>query len=700
MYKVRRYKLLLANSRLAFLRTAFLVVSALCSNLCCAAPQELVLNGGFESGSGSPDNWASRGNGGYAVWKNDSWGQTGTWYVIAGTNGSSDQYQEWVQTIAVVSGTSFAFSVDSRTENWGTPTGYIQIDWKNAMGTTISSTQKILFSGSKKLTWARYSTGAMTVPPGAVTADFILHGGYYGTILFDQVSVIGEKFVNPDFNGDYIADFEDFSRLAGSWLKSSTIYDMTSDNYVDIYDLAIFASDWLGSFYPPYQGYEVVVNDAVKYQTIDGFGASLTDSSAYLIGHYLNSTERTNVLKDLFDPNTGIGLTYLRQPMGSSDFRHSVDYSYDEVPSGSTDYNLTSFSINYDTTYIIPVLQEALAISPDIKIMGTPWSPPRWMKNTTAWGSGSLINDDRVYRALANYFVKYIQAYAEWGIDINAVTLQNEPYYEPGSYPGMRMEPADQIRLVKFMRPFFDANGIDTKILTWDHNWDNTAFVLTVYADSVARSYFDGSAWHHYGGDVSAQTTVHNAYPAKNIYFTEGSDGTWNDGGFSADLIRNGNFVVDVIRNWAKTVVKWNLALDQYNGPKIAGGCDTCYGFITINSVTHAVSHRPHYYAIGQASKFVRLGAVRIDSTPSPGANIKNVSFQNPDGSIVCFVVNQDASPHNLRIAWNTLSFIYTLPASSISTFVWQPGSNEVNVWITSGDGTKLLQKQHTVYFQ
>jgi glucosylceramidase len=692
---IRRFKLLTATSI-----SAFLALLTLCSSFCYAVPQELVLNGGFESGSGgNPNNWASRGNGGYAVWKNDNWGQTGTWYVNAGTNGSSGEYQEWVQTIATVPGTSCTFSVDSRTENWGTPTGYIKIDWKNATGTTISSTQKTLFSGSRKLTWARYSTGAVTIPSGAVTGDFILHGGYYGTILFDQVSVIGEPVVNADFNGDYIVDFEDFTLLANSWLQSSTVYDLTGDDYVNSLDLGAFAENWLAISSPPYQGYDLIVNDALKYQTIDGFGASLTDSSAYLIGYYLNSTERTNVLKDLFDPNIGIGLSYLRQPMGSSDFRHALDYSYDEVPSG-TDYNLTLFSINYDTTYIIPLLQEALAISPDIKIMGTPWSPPRWMKTTGVWGSGSLINDDRVYRALANYFVKYIKAYAEWGIDIDAVTVQNEPYNEPGSYPGMHMEPAEQIRLIKLMGPCFDANGINTKIVSWDHNWDNTSFALTVYADSVARSYIDGSAWHHYSGDVSAQTTVHNAYPVKNIYFTEGSDGTWNDGGFSADLIRNGNFVVDVIRNWAKSVVKWNLALDQYNGPKIAGGCDTCYGFVTINSVTHAVSHRPHYYAIGQASKFVRPGAVRIDSTPSPGANIKNVSFQNLDGSIVCFVVNQDASPHNLKIAWNTLWFIYALPASSVSTFVWQPGSNEVNVWITSGDGAKLLQKQHIVFFQ
>ena len=193
--------------------SAFIAVLALCTSFCYATPQELILNGGFESGSGSPDNWASRGNGGYAVWKNDNWGQTGTWYIIAGTNGSSNQYQEWVQTTEVVPGTSLTFSVDSRTENWGTPTGYIQIDWKNAFGSIISSTQNTIFTGTKRLNWSRYSIGPVTIPAGAVIADFILHGGYYGTILFDQVSVMGEEVVNADFNGDNFVDFGDMPAL-------------------------------------------------------------------------------------------------------------------------------------------------------------------------------------------------------------------------------------------------------------------------------------------------------------------------------------------------------------------------------------------------------------------------------------------------------------------------------------------------------
>jgi glucosylceramidase len=663
----------------------------------------LALNGGFEDSSGGkPNSWSSRGNGGWAVWKIDeNWGQTGRCFVCAGGY-SGSEYQEWVQSIDVVPGTTCIFSVDSCTEDWGTPTGYIRINWKDAFGNTISTYTNMLFSGSRNTTWSQYSSGNITIPADTVTAEIILHGGISGTILFDQISFTGQVppiQVNADFNGDLFVDFQDFAAFAHSWLQSSTLYDLTGDSQVDPCDLSIFADHWLKVPDLLFEGNLIEIDDTQRYQEIDGFGASLTDSSAYLIGNYLTSAERTSVLEDLFDPNIGIGLTYLRQPMGASDFRR-VDYSYDDVPYGDTDYNLTSFSINYDVTYIIPILQEALGICPDIKIMGTPWSPPAWMKTSKAFGYGSLTNDDRVYRALANYFVKYIQAYAAWDIDIDAVTLQNEPYYEPYSYPGMHMEPADQIRLVKLMGPAFEANGINTKIIIWDHNWDRPDFPVAVLNDSEVYQYIAGTAWHWYGGDISTQSQVHDAYPDKDAYFTEGSDGTWQPQDFGWSLIDNGNLIVRATRNWAKTVVKWNLALDQDNGPKIAGGCDTCHGVVTINSVTHAVSRRPQYYALGQASKFVRPGAVRIQSTESAGAGIENAAFQNLDNSIVCLATNASTSSHNLKIAWNNKSFIYPLPAVSFSTFIWRPNSNDVNVWITTGDQQKLLEKQRTVFFQ
>ena len=295
-----------------------------------------------------------------------------------------------------------------------------------------------------------------------------------------------------------------------------------------------------------------------------------------------------------------------------------------------------------------------------------------------------------VYATYANYFVKYIQAYAAHSIPIDAITLQNEPYYEPWSYAGCHMEPAEQIKLVKAMGPAFDTNNISTKILVWDHNWDRPDYPLDILNDATARAYIDGVAWHHYGGDVSAQSTVHNAYPTKGAYFTEGSDGTWNDGGFDSDLMRNGTFMVETLRNWAKTIIKWNLALDQNNGPKIAGGCDTCYGVITINQSTRQVSPRPQYYALGHVSKFLRPGAVRIASR---SGDVQTVAFKNIDGSIVLYAVNSNASDETLKLEWNNQWAISSMPARSIMTFCWNDETNaKVDVYLTTSDQASLLE--------
>ncbi len=443
------------------------------------------------------------------------------------------------------------------------------------------------------------------------------------------------------------------------------------------------------------------INDSQTYQQIDGFGASLTDSSAWLLNDALSQQERTEILTELFDPDVGIGLNYLRQPMGTSDFRRRADYTYDDIPPFmDDDYDLVYFSISDDQVYIIPVLQEILAINPQIKIMGSPWSAPIWMKVGREFGGGTLIDSDDIYNTYAEYFVRYVQAYGGEGISIDAITLQNEPMLEPGSYPGMLMTTADQRRLVKLIGPKFDANNINTKILVYDHNWDNPWYPIAVLGDPAARCYIAGSAFHGYSGDVSAQTTVHDAYPEKDIYYTEWSDGQWNDYGFAGNLIDNATNLIDVIRNWSRTFIKWNLALDEENGPKIAGGCDTCYGVITVNQSTGEITRRPQYYSMGHVSKFVQPDAHRIWSTESVGSGIKNIAFLNPDGTIVSMAVNTDDAPHNLKIVWNSQYFIYTLPANSVATFIWPNQSNAiVNVWLTTGDQTKLLKKQHYVQF-
>lgn len=666
------------------------------------ARANLLTNGDFEDGD-----TGSLGNGvpGWNHWGSSGWHHNDSGAYL-GTQGMKLWWNDsgmW-QNFAAEPGRTYLFGVqvmdwsgDTTANNWDFQ---IEAEFYNASNSKLTSAVLGYFDSTLQPdnTWVEIG-GSMAAPGGTAYGRVVLRlwdwqSGIGGAIYFDNVSVTTSEHNNPDFNNDFCVTYGDFLFLSRFWQQMAPQYDLNGDDIINIHDLKTIARNWL-SFEEPPGAKTIAINPAQTFQEIEGFGASLTDSSAWLIYEFLNASERQAVLTDLFDPVNGIGLSYLRQPMGASDFRLQ-EYSYNDLPAGVTsDYTLQHFSIAYDEHYIIPTLQEILSINPAVRIMGSPWSPPTWMKTSGAIGWGQLKSD--IYPAYANYFVKYIQAYAAHGIPIDAVTLQNEPYYEPGSYGGCRMEPADQIKLVKEMGPAFDNNDIPTKILVWDHNWDNTGFPLTVLGDPQARNHIDGVAWHHYGGNVSAQTTVHNAYPTKGTYFTEGSDGTWNDGGFDADLIRNGTFIVATLQHWAKTVIKWNLALDENNGPKIAGGCDTCYGVITINQSTRQVSPRPHYYALGHASKFVRPGAVRISSE---SGDLQSAAFKNTDGSMVLYVVNSSSAGDTLKLTWNDQWTICAIPARSIMTFRWDNRPNaKADVYLTTGDQTALFEPRSPVYF-
>jgi len=664
------------------------------------AQTNLLVNGDFEDGpTGSLANgvpgWNNWGTGGWH--HNDAgaviggkgmklWsGDTGMWQDFAAAPGMSYDYRIQVMD----------WSGDTTANNWDMR---IEAEFYDASDHQIKASVLGYFDSSVEPDdiWTRIG-GKVSAPAGTAYGRIVLRlwdwqPGVVGSLYFDSASVTVVR--NPDYNRDFTVDYEDLMGFSQFWQEHSDWYDLNDDQLVDIRDLAIFAENWM-AWQEPDEAEVIAVDSSVVHQEIEGFGASLTDSSAWLLYEFLNSAERQAVLTDLFDPAMGIGLSYLRQPMGASDFRLQ-EYSYDDLPAGiSTDYNLHYFSIAYDEDYIIPTLQEILAINPEVRIMASPWSPPVWMKDSLQIGWGRLKSS--VYPTYANYFVRFIQAYAAHGINIDAVTLQNEPYYEPGTYAGCRMEPADQVKLVKEMGPAFAQNNIATKILVWDHNWDNPGYPLSVLSDATARNYIAGTAWHHYGGDVSAQTTVHDAYPDKGIYFTEGSDGTWNDGGFEADLIRNGLFMVSTLQNWARTVIKWNLALDENNGPKIAGGCNTCYGVVTVNRSTRQVSPRPHYYALGHAAKFVRPGAVRV---ASQAASLKTVAFKNLDGTIALYVVNADETAQNARLEWGGQRLIRTIPARSIVTFKWADVVDaKAEVYLTTGDQTSLLERQRSVFF-
>jgi glucosylceramidase len=420
------------------------------------------------------------------------------------------------------------------------------------------------------------------------------------------------------------------------------------------------------------QGQVITINPSTTYQTMTGFGASFTDSSAWLV---YNSPLRNQIMTKLFDPDQGIGLDFLRQPIGASDFSQSL-FSYDDMPSGQTDPTLANFSVAHDQAYILPVLQQALSINPDITIMATPWSPPGWMKTSGSMIGGSLNSDD--YQVFANYLVKFIQAYDAAGVPISLISPQNEPEYSPSNYPGSTFTSTQEANFIADnLGPAIQAAGLKTGILDYDHNWNDPSFPETVLGDSSAAQYVTGTAWHCYAGDPSAQSTVEAAYPSYGNYETECSGSQSSDPSDTfADTLdwELENLVVDGIRNDSKSVVTWNMALNPSGGPSM--NCTTCTALVTVDNSAGTATYNAEYYSLGQVSKFVKPGAVRIDSNTFGSGNVEDVAFQNPDGSDALIALNSNTSSANtFGVDENGQYFNYTLPAGAVATFTWTPGS-------------------------
>jgi glucosylceramidase len=413
----------------------------------------------------------------------------------------------------------------------------------------------------------------------------------------------------------------------------------------------------------------ITVDTTSRFQTIDGFGAALTGSSAYLLHQKLDASTRSNLLKQLFDPVTGIGISYLRLSIGASDFS-LYDYSYDDMATGQTDYSLQHFSLSVDSLYVIPVLQEIIQISSSVSLIGSPWSPPAWMKTSGSMEGGKLITD--CYDVYADYFVRYIQAMKSKGITISAITIQNEPLYFTATYPCMEMQSSEQLAFIKdHLGPKFSAVGINTKIVVYDHNWDNTSYAISILNDPTARQYVAGSAFHAYAGDVSAMGTVHYAHPDKDLYFTEISGGTWAMNFASNLMWYMKNIFIGTTQNWSKCALMWNLVLDQ-NGAPHSNNYSTCRGVLTLNTLTSKVSYNEEYYSIGHFSKFVMPGAVRIALTLQPTlTDMDAVAFQNTDGSKALVVCNSGSGAKVFSVKQGNKMFSYTLPTQSVVTITW-----------------------------
>lgn len=427
--------------------------------------------------------------------------------------------------------------------------------------------------------------------------------------------------------------------------------------------------------------YTISLDQSQQYQQIDGFGAAFTGSTCYNLLQ-MTPANRKALLEDVFDTKNGKGYSFIRISIGCSDFSLS-EYTYCDKP------GIENFALQEeDTKYVIPVLKEILAINPNVKIMASPWTAPLWMKvnNLTdlqphnKWNDGQL--NPTYYKDYAQYFVKYVNAMKAQGINIYAITIQNEPLNR-GNSASMYMTWQEQRDFIKSaLGPAFKTAGVNTKIICYDHNYDydvnkaenadQTHYPVHIYADADAAQYIDGAAYHAYGGSETELDYVHNAYPNKNLYFTEISIGLW-DYSFGSDLMWNIEHVgIQTLNRFNKAIMVWNFMLDNQHGPNRPGGCTNCLGAVDINKADYAtVTRNSHYYDIAHFSKVIQAGAKRIKTSGFVTSGLSYTAALNPDNTLGVVVLNTNDNAQNIVLSANGKSFSYTLPAKAVASFKW-----------------------------
>jgi O-glycosyl hydrolase len=421
------------------------------------------------------------------------------------------------------------------------------------------------------------------------------------------------------------------------------------------------------------------VNAGVRYQQVQGFGAAMTDSSAWLMEDGLSPTARQALMGELFGPE-GIRLNLVRVPIGASDFTHDGrPYTYDDMPAGRSDPRLTHFSIAHDQAYILPALREARTLDPATQFVATPWSPPAWMKAnqslSNAGDGGTLLPGDS--GPWAQYIVKFIQAYARAGIPIAGLTPQNEPGVAT-LYPGLNISaPSEAAWVMGDLKPTLTRAKEHPRIYGSDLGWGPTTTYASDTARSAAARALAGLAWHCYFGSPTAMTQVRQADPALETIVDECSPG------LTPTPISE--VVISSLRNWASAVALWNVALDPTGGPAELPnhGCKGCSGLVTVDPQTGTVALNASYYQLGQASAFVAPGAHRIASPtfvgyryPGPGVDVAtpgldDVALRNPDGSLVLLAYDNGSRPIRFAVAWKGRAFSYQLSPGATATFVW-----------------------------
>jgi len=417
---------------------------------------------------------------------------------------------------------------------------------------------------------------------------------------------------------------------------------------------------------PRNQNPTIVVDDRQTFQTMDGFGFTLTGGSAQHLMR-MSAAGRAALLQELFGvADKDAGVSYLRVSIGASDWSSRV-FTYDDAPPGQTDAALRLFSLDEDRRDVIPALREILKVNPRIQILASPWTAPSWMKTNAAPKGGSLKPE--CYAAYAGYFVKYIQGMKAEGIPIAAVTVQNEPLNGKNTPSMIVQAPEEAAFVARYLGPAFRQAKIKTRIILYDHDCDQPQYPMSILADARAARFADGSAFHLYAGGVEAMTQVRNAYPSKNIYFTEQMVTGSVEGQAAIDVSAPvARLLIGATRNWSRTVLLWNLAADSRNEPHTGdSGCATCQGAITLDG--DAVKRNVAYYAMAHASRFVRPGSVRIGSTSL--AELPNVAFKAPGGKRVLLVANPAGAAQTFNIQYRDAAIVTTLKPKSVGTYVW-----------------------------
>lgn len=435
----------------------------------------------------------------------------------------------------------------------------------------------------------------------------------------------------------------------------------------------------------------IIVDERQSYQEMLGFGFSLTGGSAELLMK-MDASARTRILTELFGQDPGqLDISVVRLTVGASDMNSFV-FSYDDMPEGKTDWDLKHFSLSQDLKDVVPVMQEILSIHPDIWVMASPWSAPAWMKEEYDVRGPKLRRD--CYDVYARYLAKYIVEMGKKGIRIDALTIQNEPLNSRNT-PSMPWSPEDQKVFIRdYLGPQFDRQGIATDILLFDHNCDRPDYPLAILEDPKAASYASGSAFHHYMGDLSAMTQMHDFRPDKDIYFTEQMIVDRSGGPVTAQIAPSvKRMLVDIPRNWSRNVILWNLAGDPEANPHTGnGGCPFCFGAITLDG--NKVERNLAYYVVAHASAAVPVGSLRIRSTApddpagflfedeqGPGVMrfikydragvLPNVAFRTPDGRVVLIVTNTSSAAQRVKIQNNGQFADVQLPAGAVGTYEW-----------------------------